>query len=406
MHYPKFYHSLIYITMKNLLKIGTALLLMVCFTLFSFKGDGEAFMQKKLEKALTVVKTEMNLSAEDYNQVETILTKYAGQLKDLHDQEGDRHDKREAFHTIMEAQKEELSQFLSEDQLDQLHEAIRPHRRGHRHGDWHGKMDKETRKQMKQEIKAYVQKNILPVAKQQRLQLDPAISTEDQAKIDELRALIAEHRSERKARRQECKGKEGKEGRENCRRGEGENRRGEHHRAMREHKEIAKKLAEKYDAQITPLIAPLQEQAPAWEEDVKAIVQKYVEADEMGERFFEKKFRKMTRLLAKPGFLVFDPNADWMDEEVNNDVVTERYMKVFPNPASNQTNLEYEVKEAGNVKVDLYNQNGDWIRTVFEGHQMAGTHNLSVDLRDLETMTYVYTVSDKSGQTSTRFVVK
>ena len=149
--------------MKKIIKISSLLLIVCCFAFFSFKG-GNGDFSERLAKKLETVKTEMNLSDQVYQQVETIVLKYANQMKSLHEQEGNRHDKREAFHTIMNTQKEELSTVLTEDQMVELHNIIRPRsRRGGHHG--HDKIDKETRKQMKSEIHAYMEVNVLPLVK-------------------------------------------------------------------------------------------------------------------------------------------------------------------------------------------------------------------------------------------------
>jgi hypothetical protein len=77
----------------------------------------------------------------------------------------------------------------------------------------------------------------------------------------------------------------------------------------------------------------------------------------------------------------------------------------YPNPATATSNLEYEVKKAGPVSIDLLDGNGNKLRSLVpESQQEKGAHKQQVDLHDLPAGTYFYRITTKSGAETKRFV--
>lgn len=48
----------------------------------------------------------------------------------------------------------------------------------------------------------------------------------------------------------------------------------------------------------------------------------------------------------------------------------------YPNPFSSYTWIEYSLAQAGNVKLNIYNINGELVRTLFDGRNLPGKHTL------------------------------
>jgi hypothetical protein len=77
---------------------------------------------------------------------------------------------------------------------------------------------------------------------------------------------------------------------------------------------------------------------------------------------------------------------------------------MYPNPAVSTQRLDYDVKKDGNVKVELLDERGKALRTVFDGKQDKGSHSLDVNLADLNRGTYFYKITSKGGSETRRFV--
>jgi hypothetical protein len=77
----------------------------------------------------------------------------------------------------------------------------------------------------------------------------------------------------------------------------------------------------------------------------------------------------------------------------------------YPNPAAAASQLEYDVKKAGPVTVDLLDSKGNTLRTVVsESHLEKGRRTEQLDLRDLPAGTYFYKITTKAGSETKRFV--
>lgn len=63
-----------------------------------------------------------------------------------------------------------------------------------------------------------------------------------------------------------------------------------------------------------------------------------------------------------------------------------------PNPSEGSTVIQYELKEAGNVKVSLYNINGQLISKLVDEHKEFGVYTLNLDTRNLQIGVYIYKI--------------
>ena len=152
-------------------------------------------------------------------------------------------------------------------------------------------------------------------------------------------------------------------------------------------------VADNYDVQIRELRKEIAEQVEQWKVDLKGIVEKYRPAEDerkhhqkggkvgekhKGEREHRrrKKGRKrhfgMKKMFSPVGFMLFDSDcekgADEEDEILNKVGFEDDFegdgSLVFPNPSNNFNVLQFSVKKAGNIKVDLYDKDGKFIRTL------------------------------------------
>lgn len=73
------------------------------------------------------------------------------------------------------------------------------------------------------------------------------------------------------------------------------------------------------------------------------------------------------------------------DNSTSDDAVTPATLnlsRIYPNPFSNDTRIEYKLNEASQVKLSIYNQRGQLVKQLVSEGKSAGTHTVSWDGRD------------------------
>lgn len=63
-----------------------------------------------------------------------------------------------------------------------------------------------------------------------------------------------------------------------------------------------------------------------------------------------------------------------------------------PNPSEGSTVIQYELKRAGDVKITLYNINGQAISTLVDEYKEFGVYTVNLDTRNLQTGVYIYKI--------------
>jgi len=84
---------------------------------------------------------------------------------------------------------------------------------------------------------------------------------------------------------------------------------------------------------------------------------------------------------------------------------TKQDLLVYPNPASNHIALSFELNTPGTVDIQLLDQTGKRIATIFSGHKPAGTHKVQHELSNLATGIYFCRLTS-NGSTVTRKLIK
>jgi len=78
-----------------------------------------------------------------------------------------------------------------------------------------------------------------------------------------------------------------------------------------------------------------------------------------------------------------------------------------PNPSSRLTQINYGVGASGKVQINLYDAKGELVRALVDGYQKQGRYELTLDVSDLPSGSYYYTlVSGTWSQTKTLSVVR
>jgi hypothetical protein len=108
------------------------------------------------------------------------------------------------------------------------------------------------------------------------------------------------------------------------------------------------------------------------------------------------------RIIEFPAFFftytrVTDPMS--VEETASNNSF--KVFDVYPNPVTDLVEFTYELSEPGNVRLELFNSLGQSVRVIFDNHSTEGMHGINVDLSDLSSAVYYYTLTT-GGNSSTK----
>lgn len=253
------------------------------------------------------------------------------------------------------------------------------------------------------EIKAYYQQNVLPVLRQQRQKLEAQLATADKAQLAIYRTQLQELKQRGKTLRQSIQPA-----------GTPQDSRPELTEAQQQQLQQLRadtrgimlsvaQIAQKYDANINKLAQEVQPQKEKWATDLKALLDKNATPEQKEKRaaWAGKGHRRggAARFFKPAAFLLLDPNAP---------VKAERDLgstSLYPNPVVATSQLDYNVKKAGPVTIELLDGRGNALRTLAqEPKQDKGAHSVPVSLADLPAGTYFYKITTKSGAETRRFV--
>lgn len=370
-------------------------------------------------KTVETMKEDLNLSEKQAAQIEKLKADFKAQLKAIKEDESkERSEKRAAMKILMDNQRTAFGEILTVEQKTLIEE-----KKAAQKDERKAKMEarKADREELKAALKTYRAENIEPVLLAQRAKLEASLSNEDKAEIAELRVAFAAKKAEMEKRKVEWRAN-GEKRREVDRKAKMETRKA--HKETRENDEpfkTLKVLVEKYEHQIEELYVEIKPQKIAWEAEQKKISQQYRPERNKGDkehyateghkRSREKAhYRKGGRRghhLGKEGkmkkghFLLLEPNQVIQNSQAT--ALTQ--IKVYPNPATSRNTLDYEVKEAGRIKIEIHDAQGRLVKVLLDEEKSAGQYQLNTDLSAFKNRTYFYVVSDKQGVTTKKFLI-
>ncbi|QDA59168.1 T9SS type A sorting domain-containing protein [Hymenobacter jejuensis] len=259
----------------------------------------------------------------------------------------------------------------------------------------------------RKEAAAYVRQNVLPVVRQQRLKLEEQLSAADKSQLATYRTQLQQVRERGKALRQSLRpaaaaANTPRAALTDAQKQQLQQLRTESRAAMLN----VAQLAQKYDANISKLAQEVEPQKAKWTADLQAIAGKYAPASDQPNqlaRTGKGRHKNGAGRFFRPAvFLLMDPNAPQQSDRA------ERLgadSNVYPNPAVVTSQLEYSVKKAGPVTIDLLDSRGNTLRTVQQSQQQEkGPQTLSVNVGDLPSGTYYYKITTRAGSETKRFV--
>ncbi len=76
-----------------------------------------------------------------------------------------------------------------------------------------------------------------------------------------------------------------------------------------------------------------------------------------------------------------------------------------PNPSKGITVIQYGLKKAGNVRITLYNINGQLISTLVDEHKKFGVYTVNLDTKKLQTGVYIYKIEVNDFTTEKKMLI-
>lgn len=287
----------------NVLKGKTQIMLLACLLLLvqGIVGQNNRSSHPRHHGLSEKLQEELNLTSEQEAQIDAINAEYKEKRKVLRaNNTSDKQQQRVESKKLSQEQRTAIENVLTEEQLEVLND--KREKRVERRKEAWSKVDKEG---LKAELEAYRVANIQPVMTVQRAKLEPSISAEDKATLNQLRVVFEEKKAERKEAREmhQATGKKTSK---------------EAHQARKaaakqdENRQKLKVLVEKYEPQIDKLLAEIEPQKAKWKADQKAIMEKYKPTDNRVNTrngLKQKGKKRMKRMgMNKGNFLLLSPN--------------------------------------------------------------------------------------------------
>jgi len=408
--------------MKKSIKISLVAFFAVLLStaVFAQRGHGDKNPEQRAEKITKHMTESLNLSEAQTAKVKAIHLKYGERMKAMRSQqtEDDRSKKRAAMEKVRADRDAEIKTVLTEEQYQKFQESPRRGPRGGHKGfrKGHDRKHKGARKAAKNE-------EINAILVKQRAKLETKITVEDKATIAQLRTAIKKDKAAAKAKRKEMKEERQKgerPSREERKKRKAEFKNNPNHVKLME-------LTEKYSADIKPLLEEVKPEIKALKEAAKA-----ERKGEKEENFKGKKDRKdrghrkgrkgwkgkkeMTeeekvarkekgKLKKQAHFLLLDPN-ETVTQKALSPANTLTAVKVYPNPSRGISQIEYELKEAGSVLIELRDKEGSLLDTIERSEKSAGKHKTSVNFGKYTVGIYYIVLTDKNGATISEKVIR
>ena len=256
------------------------------------------------------------------------------------------------------------------------------------------------------ELGSYVETKVLPVLQKQRQKLEIQLSAADRADLATCRTQLQDNRARSRALFESLLSSATPHG---IRPELSEEQRQQFQALRTENWEITqhvRQMAQKYADAIEPLMQEMQPQREQWANEMKAIVTKNAPVihPEHQAHFIGHRTNGLGAL-----HHLFRPSAFLLREAqplaVNATEVEPMSTGIYPNPVTPSSQLDYQMKAAGPVTVDLLDKNGNKLRTLLtESNAEKGSHTQQLNLSNLPAGTYYYKVTTQADSQTKRFV--
>ena len=262
----------------------------------------------------------------------------------------------------------------------------------------------------RQEVRAYIMKNVVPVMKIQRSELDKDFSDAEKASIEELRTELKGLRQQQRGKSKSLRGAGERPSVEQ--RKEMRGMRNQMHELMNE----AAVISEDYDVEITRLLDEIREEAEQWKTDIHLIMEKSGMNPEKRHRKMDKRSHSrgqqrggmndpsLRRIFTPEGFLLWDPSAPLEfgpDQNAN-----KLKVNIFPNPASNNFQLAVDMTEELPIEIIIIDKDGNTINEFSETSAGPGLYTKIFSTEGFKSGLYFVKVKTGPDTSINRLIIQ
>lgn len=278
----------------------------------------------------------LGLNESQITEIKVIEGKFKSKMKDLRSA-GKSEITRTEMRKLKTAKKAEINKVLNEEQLSILKEmkaerkAEFKERREKKKAFYED--NKEAIKKTKFAVKAYKDENVRPVLLDERKKFDAHLEAKEIARIDQIRSTLKAYKSKMKGLKAEK--------RELAKQGHANRKKGPRHYGIltEEDRSFLKVLETKYEAELQEVKENLESQQMNWAREIEQI-----KKDHLGE---DLPSRKRVKKHGAIKFLLLDPDKVSREDRKAHDFNNLHRAQIYPNPASDEQTIEFEVKESG-----------------------------------------------------------
>jgi len=84
----------------------------------------------------------------------------------------------------------------------------------------------------------------------------------------------------------------------------------------------------------------------------------------------------------------------------------ESTLRVYPNPASSATTLDYTLTDASNVTLQVYDMNGRLLSSLNKGRQSSGQHSLQMNVQNMKSGVYMIRIITNKSTNTAKLIVR
>jgi len=404
------------------------------------RGERRGFDLEQMTKQL-------DLSAEQAAKLKTIHEEQRAAFAKLAEgmPEGQRPD-REQMRSLMKDSRQKMMDVLTPEQLEKLKAERRNQPKGER-----GSRRPKNKDALRAEMRRYRSETIIPKFIAVRSAFDSKLSSTERAQISKLREAVRAELGEQGLKQMVSRGSANRgkqrsgytknrerEAEENCNPSNEENcepegsasaqkatgregQRSEMRAFMQKYKtdvEAVRAIVKAHPSELADVRSEIDAAKAQWKKDGNAIRAKHLSAEDLA--------RHNTRLQKRGGrkgsahrahgakengegmsrsdrgafmFLLMDPTS--METEGFEEISNEN-LSAYPNPATNQTTLKFDVRASGPVRVELIDVSGKVLKTVLNADREAQVYELPVALPASMGNTGLLRVTDALGMRTVR----
>ena len=104
-----------------------------------------------------------------------------------------------------------------------------------------------------------------------------------------------------------------------------------------------------------------------------------------------------------------DIGADeWFDYSLGVDNIlaaNQQFIRIYPNPVAGHANIEFEVRNAGRVKVSIHDINGRYVASAVSGHFEKGTYRVQLDAGPFKGGIYICRLKTPGRTLTSKMIV-